>query len=325
MKKVAVIGAGRWGKNLVRTFHQLGRLDAVVDSSLEVRKQLANAYPDIQLHSSEQEILESPVSAVVIASPSPTHYAFAKAALEAGKDVFIEKPMTLSVKDAEDLIQTAEDKGLILMVGHLLLYQPAMRWIKNFVDRGHLGKLYSIHQKRLKLGRVRRTENVLWSLGVHDLAVMLFLIGTTPTKMWVHGQTVLQPETEDDVYLHIHFADSVHAHLHISWLWPYQERSLILIGSKGMLEYDEITQSVTFHRKRIDSDLNEHDQGSELVFRCSEQPLLQECRHFLHCLDERTAPLTDGRNSLEVIRLLEQANRLFCREGVMMGEGNRRI
>jgi predicted dehydrogenase len=317
MKKIAVIGAGQWGKNVVRTFAELGALVAVAEASAAIRADVGASYPEVPFYSSYDSILTNEaIEAVAIATPVATHFAIAREALLAGKDVFVEKPMTLYAEEARELHRLARKMGRILMVGHLLLYQPAIQWIKQYFVSGELGEVYSLHQQRAKLGRVRTVENVLWSLGVHDVAVLLHLVGEEPVQVAVHGQRVLQREIEDDVHLHLTFQNGVQAHLHTSWLWPEQERRLVVIGSRGMLVYDELQQTVTLHRKTIEGDLSARDAGSEVVFAGHAEPLRVECEHFLACIANRETPLSDGENGIAVISVIEAAIELL-KEGCL--------
>ncbi|MBI3961568.1 MAG: Gfo/Idh/MocA family oxidoreductase [Deinococcus sp.] len=309
--KVAVIGAGNWGKNLVRNFHGLGALVAVAEVSPDLLKALAVQYPGVSLYQDYRLLLQSEVPAVAITTPVRSHYQMAKEALLAGKDVFVEKPMTLSVREAEELVALAQDHQRILMVGHLLLYQPAVQWIKAYLDSGALGRVHSLHQERLNLGRVRTVENVLWSLGVHDIAVLLYLVGLAPSHVKTTGQRVLQPGVEDDVYLHLEFPRGIQAHLHTSWLWPEKRRRLVVIGSKGMLTYDEVDQTVTLHHKGIGPDLVHRDEGSEVVYQGNGEPLQLELQHFLRAIHDRRSPLSDGASGVQVIRVLEEATQFL--------------
>lgn len=296
---------------MVRTFHQLDALAAVVELDPALRSSIRAQYPHIPVFDDVQDVLNSPISALAIATPAPVHFSVAMAALQADKDVFIEKPMTLNTEDAVELTRVAAERNRILMVGHLLLYQPAIQWIKSFIDAGELGTLHSIHQERLGLGIARRNENVLWNLGVHDLAVALFLLNDAPERIHVAGQCVLQPHVDDDIYLHMEFAEGRQLHLHVSWLWPEKRRRLTVIGSKGMLVYNELEQSVDFHRKGIGEDLANWDDGVERVYQGQPEPLKLELQHFLGRLKDRTPPLTDGRHAIEVIRILEKASSLL--------------
>lgn len=307
--RTAVIGAGAWGKNIVRTLNEMSVLEAVAELSPDLRNDLAAAYPDVTLYDNIQSIVDSDIPAVFIAIPAPTHYEVAKALLEAGKDVFVEKPMTLSVEDSEELVYIAKENNRILMVGHLLLYQPAVKWIHDAIQSGAIGQLKSIHQKRLGLGRARNVENVMWSLGVHDVAVALYLVGKAPEKIEASGQRILQSNIEDDVYLHLAFPGGIQTHLHCSWLWPERERGLVVVGTDGMLVYNEIEQSVTLHRKSISSDLKNIDDGSETVYEGSGEPLKLELNHFLECVASRSTPISDGASGVEVIRVLQTASK----------------
>lgn len=307
--KVGLIGAGAWGKNLARALYELGILGAIAELQPDIQAELKKLYPSIPVYPDYRELLASNVSAVAIATPAATHFAIAKEALEAGKHVFVEKPLALDLKEAEVLVALAQDQRKILMVGHLLLYQPAIRWIKDFLVQGSLGKLWSLHQERLNFGRVRTVENALWSLGVHDIAVLLFLIEEKPDRIVAEGQRVLQPEVEDDVYLHLSFPSGVEAHLHCSWLWPEKRRSLTIIGEKGMLVFDEVQGTVVLHRKTVTPTLATEDQGSEMVFQNYGEPLKFELEHFVECVRDGKTPLSDGKSALAVLEVLEEASR----------------
>lgn len=306
--QVGVIGAGNWGKQVVRTFHGLGALAAVAEANTAIHPALGVQCPGIPLYADYREVLGGPFPAVVIATPANSHYPIAREALLAGKDVLVEKPLTMAADQAEELVALSQERGRLLMVGHLLLFQPAVQWIKAYLDRGGLGRLFGLYQERLNLGRVRSVENVLWSLGVHDVAVLLYLMGEDPCQIEVTGHRILQPHIEDDLYLHLHFPGGTKAHLHTSWLWPERCRRLVVLGSEGMLTYDEVNQAVTLHHKRIDPDLQSRDDGSELLFRGSGEPLALEAEHFLAAVQSRTrSPFIDGTHGVQVVKVLEAA------------------
>ncbi|MBM7649371.1 putative dehydrogenase [Bacillus ectoiniformans] len=310
MKNIAVVGGGNWGKNLIRTFFELSALAAIVETSESLREEIKSTYPSLPVYSTIESVKKDPsIQGVVVATPASTHFEIAKECLTYGKDVFIEKPMTLSSKDGESLEKIAQLNECILMVGHLLLYQPAIQKMKAVLDSGEIGQIVSLHQQRLKLGRVRSVENVLWSFGVHDLAVFLYLIGEQPSEMQCVGQNVLQPSIEDDVYLHLTFENGVKAHLHTSWLYPEVVRKLVVIGTMGMLVYDEVSQKVTLHQKGIHSDLSNRDEGHKIIFHGESKPLTIECQHFLECIEKRKQPISDGANGTAVVRILEKALR----------------
>ncbi|MDX1496729.1 MAG: Gfo/Idh/MocA family oxidoreductase [Salinisphaeraceae bacterium] len=311
-KKVIVVGAGAWGKNLVRNFHELGALEAVVDPSQEIREFNEKEY-GIATYADYDEALKHPgIDGVAIATPVSFHYDMALAALQAGKDVYIEKPMTHTVEEGKELVQVAEESGRILMIGHLLLYQPATNWIKEYIASGALGELYGIHLERLTLGRVRSFESVLWDLGVHDIAVILNLAGgQKPIRIRAAGHRILRDNLDDDVYIHFDFPGGVRADLHTSWLWPEMQRRMIVRGSKAMLVYDEVAQTVTLHRKRIAEDLSNDDQGSEVIYEGHGQPLKLELEHFLQRMEDRKPPLSDGVSGVAVMRVLEQVSEIL--------------
>jgi predicted dehydrogenase len=306
--KIAVIGAGHWGINLVRNLHELGVLSHVVEKNSEIIDEVSKEIPDVQFLNDYDSLLSSDIDAVAIATPTITHYEIALNFLKIGKDVFIEKPMTISTKEAVELVRVAEANQRILMIGHILLYQPAIDFIKSYIDQEHLGKIYHLHQERLKLGRVRTVENVVWSLGIHDIAVLLYLVGSSPKKVDFTGHCGVQKQIEDDAYVHMTFDEGTMAHLHSSWIWPENKRSLKIIGEKGMLVYNEIEQTVVLHKKRIGSDLENIDQGEEQLFEGSDQPLRLEMEHFIQCIKSREQPISDGRSGAEVVRVTELLN-----------------
>ena len=307
--KIAVIGAGQFGINHVRTLRDLNALGPVAEPSTSRHGAILDINPQAEILTDAAALHHrADIQAVVIATPAPTHHALAKSLLETGKDVLVEKPMTLSVADAEDLHHTALQHRRILMTGHLLLYHPAIAHIRQALAAGRIGTLFTLHQERAKLGRVRLNEDVLWSLGVHDIAVLLHLVGAPPVHVSRVGHAGLQSGIADDVYVHLDFPGGVKATLHNSWLWPEDSRVLRLIGSQGMIEYRETQQTVTLHRKWIDAQGHNQDDGPETLFQGTAQPLRLELEHFIDCVQTRATPLSDGRNGIDVIRVLEQAS-----------------
>lgn len=310
MKQVIVVGAGNWGKNLVRNFYQLGALAGVAEVNPDLRDAVTALCPGVPLYSDYEQVLASEISAVVLATPAPTHFKFALAALGAGKDVFVEKPMTLQTAEARQLAEYADREARILMVGHLLLYQPAIRWMREYLKSGKAGKVYHVATQRVKLGRVRREENVWWSFAPHDVSVVLDLLGNPSLKqVQAQGQAILQPQIEDNVQVDLRFGDEQTGHLHCSWYWPELKRSTTVIAKKQMLVYDEISQQVTVYNKGVYEDLSNRDEGSWSPDITESEPLKLECEHFLQCLDTRQKPLSDGWNGVAVVEILEQAQR----------------
>lgn len=309
--RVAVVGAGAWGRNIVRNLAELGALAAVADMSPEIRASVAQQYPRVRVHGEFAALLKDELDAVVIAVPVPLHFGLASAALEAGLDVFVEKPITQTTDEAEQLTALALKHKRVLMVGHLLLYQPAVRWIKHYLQSEELGELYGVHLERLTLGRVRSVENVLWDLGVHDIAVILDLAGEQPSRIRAAGHRLLRAHLEDDIYVHFDFPNGLRADLHTSWLWPETARRMIVRGDKGMLVYNEVQQTVTLYRKSITADLQNRDEGSELIYQGHGQPLKLEMEHFLARIQDRKPPLSDGRGAVAVMRVMEEVSRIL--------------
>lgn len=308
--KVGVIGAGAWGINHVRTLHEMGRLGAVVEMGEALRQKVEEQFPGVPVVSSLDVLwsnseLSAGIDAFVVATPAQTHADIADALFRAGKHVLVEKPMTLNTADARRILAASEAAGKTLMVGHLLLFQPAIQFIKRYLDEGKLGGIYTLTQRRSKLGRARRVENVLWSFGVHDVAVLLYLVGKAPVETRTSGHSGVTKGIEDDVHLHMRFGNGILANLHNSWLWPRVERELIITGEKGMLVYDEISQKVIFHHKRIDSELQNVDEGEEVVFEGADQPLRLELGHFIECCETGRRPIADGVNGISVVQVLE--------------------
>lgn len=309
--RVAVIGAGAWGRNLVRNFHEMGVLTAVADPSAEIRAGVAQQYKNIEVFAEFDELPLDRLDAVAIAVPVPMHFRLAKTAIEAGLDVFVEKPITHTSAEAEELLRLATKHERVLMAGHLLLYQPAVRWIRDYLAAGRLGELYGLHLERLTLGRVRNVESVLWDLGVHDIAVILHLAGAVPSRIRANGHRILRSHLEDDVYVHFDFPSGLRADLHTSWLWPETQRRMVVRGDKGMLVYNEVQQTVTLYRKGITDDLKNRDEGSELIYQGHGQPLRLELEHFLARMRDRKPALSDGASAVTVMRTLEQISELL--------------
>ncbi len=309
--KVGVIGGGHWGKKLVRNFAEIGVLAGVADPVEGDRSRALEEAPGIELFANEKDLLAAGYDAVAIATPAATHFGIARAALEVGLDVFVEKPVTLDAAEALELHELAEKGEQVLMVGHLLLYQPAVNFITEFLRAGKLGQVYTLHQRRSKLGRVRSEENVMWSFGAHDVAVLLVLAGEAPDQIQAWGHAAITPGVEDDTYLHLEFPSGIKASLHNSWLWPRVERELIIVGEKGMLVFEEESSRVILHHKVVDGEGLHHERGEEILFEGSAQPLRLELEHFLECCQKRKTPISDGRNGFETVRVLEEASRIL--------------
>lgn len=308
--KIGVVGGGKWGQNIIRTLNSLGVLGGVADEWGSTREQVAASYPEISVVESVDELLALGVDAVAIATPAPVHFELGKKVLEAGKHCFIEKPMTLSSTDARTLCEMADAASLTLMVGHLLIYQPAIEFLKKSIDEGMIGELAILNHERLGLGRARDVENVLWSLGVHDIAVCQFLVGGSEiVDCGMSGMAALQPGIEDDTRLWMKFENGAIGHIHNSWLWPERRRMLTVVGTKAMLVYDELAQTVTLHKKSVAlPSLENVDEGEELVFEGAGQPLTLEMEHFMSCIQTGSKPNTDGWSGLQVVEVMERVS-----------------
>lgn len=308
MRQVIVVGAGNWGKNLIRNFYALDALAGIVEVSDVLQEKVRHEYPDIPLFTTYEQAIASGTEAIVLATPALLHFEMAMQALKAGKDVFVEKPMTLKTDDSKELAKYADDNERILMVGHLLLYQPAIAWMREYLASGKAGKVLHVSAQRAKLGRVRREENVWWSFCPHDVSVVLDLLGNPDlVEVQAFGQSMLQPGIEDNVHVDMAFDGNRTAHIHASWLWPLLQRSTTVITEEQMLVYDEVAQSVTIYDKGIDADLKNRDDGSRIVDVAAAEPLRLECQHFLDCIEKRQRPLSDGWNGVAVVEVLEKA------------------
>lgn len=312
MKQVIVVGSGHWGKNLVRNFYELDSLAGVVEVSPLLQQQIKEQYPALTLFTDYAEALTTDTSAVVIATPAPTHYQLALAALKAGKDVFIEKPMTLNTAEARELTACADAHGQVLMVGHLLLFQPAIVWMRDYLKTGEAGKVKHIATHRLNLGKVRTTENVWWSLAPHDVSIVLELL-EHPSLLEAQavGYSRLQAGIADEVQVDLAFDSGQTAHLHCSWQWPVKQRGTTIIAEKQMLVYDEVQQSVTVYDQYIEEGLNAIVHGETAINIADDEPLRTECQHFLECLNTRKPPHSDGWNGVAVVNILEKVQEVL--------------
>jgi UDP-2-acetamido-3-amino-2,3-dideoxy-glucuronate N-acetyltransferase len=324
MKQIAVIGCGQWGKNLVRNFAELGALRAVCDAEPTKLAIIQARWPGVQATTSYSEILEDEgITGVVIATPAGSHYTLAKEALLAGKDVFVEKPLALRVSEGQELVELAEQRRRILMVGHLLRYHPAVVALKALIDQGRLGKLYYLYSNRLNLGRFRTEENILWSFAPHDLSVFLYLLGEQPTSVTAHGGSYLNHGIPDVTVTTLEFRSGVKGHIFVSWLHPYKEQKLIVVGDEGMAVFDdgEPERKLVLLPRPVEwlERLPVPRKGeAEAVPIPNEEPLRVECRHFLDCLASRQTPATDGREGLRVLELLEACQASLDSKGAVV-------
>jgi predicted dehydrogenase len=311
--RVGQAGLGYWGRNLARNFDDLTELRWLCDASEERRTEFAERYPNARLTGDFEEMTSSgEIDAVVIATPVPTHYPLAKAALEAGLHVFVEKPPAMRASEMEELIGIAETRGLVLMPGHLLLYHPAVQKLKEIVDDGELGEVLVVYGNRQNLGVIRKDENALWSLGVHDLSVILYLIQEEIVEAAAHGHAFLNEGVEDVVFCYLRFASGKIAHMHLSWLDPHKMRRLTVVGRDKMAVFDdmELDHKITVYDKAPEQPSETYGEwrtrtGDTFSPKLSNaEPLRLECQHFVQLVQEGW----DGRemqDGLEVVRALE--------------------
>jgi predicted dehydrogenase len=327
---LAQVGTGDWGANLLRNFATLPscRVVAVCDADPARLERAQAVATGATAFTDARALLDVPgLEAVVIAAPAPAHAPLARLFLEAGKDVYVEKPFTLDVADAEALVALAEAQGRILMVGHLLLHHPAVKKLKELVDTGELGTVHYAYSQRVNLGKVRSDENALWSFAPHDLSVMLHLMGGQPAEVSARGAAFLQKGIEDVVFASLAWDDGRMAHLHVSWLDPHKVRRFTVVGSRRMATFDDMepVEKVRVYDKGVDPAPGAFvDFARAMTVRNGAvtappidgaEPLRLECQHFLDCVRSRQAPLTDGRDGLRVIRVLAAAEASLAARG----------
>ena len=311
---VGIAGFGHWGKNLVRNFDDVATLTWLCETSAELRETFARRYPHAHVTPDFDELLASDVEAVVIATPVPTHYALAKQALEAGKHVFVEKPPAMHADEMEELVALAAERDLTLMPGHLLLYHPAVRKLKELVDSGELGDVLCVYGNRQNLGIIRKDENALWSLGVHDLSVILYLLDEEPSEVSARGNSFLTPGVEDVVFCYLRFPSGKIAHMHLSWLDPHKMRRITVVGRDKMVVFDdmELERKVTIYEKGPWQPSETYGEwqtrtGDVLSPKIPNlEPLRLECEHFLALVRGDADRAKAARDGLMVVRTLEQ-------------------
>lgn len=316
--RVAVAGCGYWGKNLVRNFARLGALELVCDPDPGALRRVADLAEGVEVSADFDAALGDGIDGVVIATPAETHHRLARQALLAGKDVFVEKPLALSYEDAAELIEIATREGRMLMVGHVLEYHPAIRRVVGMVREGRLGKLQYVYSNRLNLGKVRTEENILWSFAPHDVAIILRLVGGMPFQVCACGGGYVQPNIADVTVTNLLFDNGVRAHIYVSWLHPFKEQRLVVIGSRAMVTFDDVHKKLVLHDKRVEMNGGAptpvRGEGVEIPFG-DEEPLANECRAFLEAISTRTAPLTDGKSGLATLQVLQAAQRSLVTNG----------
>ncbi len=312
MKRIAVLGCGYWGKNLVRNFHVLESLAAVCDPSASGRERAEQIAPGVAVHADVDSVLaDDSIDGVVIATPAATHAALTTRALEAGKDVLCEKPLALRYDEAAAVARLAAERERILAVGHILEYHGAVLALRSLIERGDLGELRYVYSNRLNLGKVRTEENTLWSLAPHDVSIILRLFGESPTTVAASGPSFVTPGVHDVTVLRLSFASGVGAHVFVSWLNPFKEQRLVVVGSERMATFDGVTAELVVHDQRVDLEDGvpsvNRGPGHRVEYDAGE-PLAAECRAFLEAIETREGPISDAASALSVLAVLDAAS-----------------
>lgn len=314
MHGIAQVGHGPWGRNLARNFHALGALRVVVDPDPARREDAAAALGVPTVATLDEALARPDVTAIACATPAETHYAVARAALLADRDAFVEKPLALTVREGRDLVELAAERGRVLMVGHLMEYHPAVVRLAELVTAGELGNIRYIYSNRLNWGKVRREENILWSFAPHDIAVILRLLREAPSEVAAHGGSWLHPAIADVTVTNLSFSSGVRAHIFVSWLHPYKEQRLVVVGDRRVAAFDDTAR---------DGKLRLYDHTIDWVDRVpvarkadatvvpidETEPLLLECRAFVEALETRRPPRTDGESGVRVLEVLDLCQR----------------
>ncbi len=312
-KYIAQIGLGWWGKNILRNLYELDVLHTACDTDQNILDSYKRIYPEINFEVDFKKVLDNPeIKAVVISTPAVTHYELVKTALLKDKDVFVEKPLALNYQQGKDLVELAEKQKKILMVGHILRYHPAIIKLKELVANGELGKIEYIYSNRLNIGKLRTEENILWSFAPHDISIILMLVEEQPTSILADAEAYINKDIYDTTLTILEFKDKIKAHIFVSWLHPFKEQKLVVVGTKAMAVFDDLTEEKLFlYPHKI-----EWKEGKYPVAQKAEkqiipvekkEPLKEELKHFIECLTTRKTPLTDGYEGLRVLRILEKA------------------
>ena len=330
---IGIAGLGYWGPNLLRNFSQLDgcKVKICCDLSEKSRRHAGEQYPEIETTDDYGSLLQNPeVQAIVIATPAATHYDLAKQAILNGKHVFVEKPLTLDIAQAAELVELAQQNGIKLMVGHLMEYHPAIGMLKDMIRDGQLGDVYYLYSQRVNLGKIRKDENALWSLAPHDISILIYLLGAEPENVSARGQAYLQDGIEDVVFLNLLFPGKVMAQIQLSWLDPHKIRRTTIVGSEKMAVFDDMepTEMIRIYDKGVVLAVGDPTYGSfgeSLSLRFGDvkipyikmvEPLRVECQHFIDCIRDDMQPRSDGQDGLRVVRVLQAAQESLDRGGV---------
>lgn len=314
-KFIGQIGLGYWGKNILRNLYELGVLHTACDVNKTVISEFSKKYPDVNYTESFDDLLKnSSIKAVVISTPAELHYELTKKALISGKDVFVEKPLALNFREGEELIKIARENKRILIVGHILQYHPALKKLKELIASGELGKIQYIYSNRLNIGKLRTEENILWSFAPHDISVILSIVGDNPERIHAMGGDYVTNGIYDTTVTLLEFKNGIKAHIFVSWLHPFKEQKLVIVGSKAMAVFDDVSKEKLFlYPHKINWKGGKIPIAEKAEYKVipveNGEPLKLELSHFVECVLNRKTPLTDGEEGLRVLRVLELAEK----------------
>ena len=322
-KKVCVVGAGRWGKNHINTLYGLGCLAGIVEANSDVRAEFKEKYPDIMTFANIRDAIREDFDGFTVATPAETHFEIAEFIISHKKHVLVEKPLTLKASEARRLKELAEENGVNLMVGHLLLFHLAIRKIKELIEKGKIGKLQYIYSNRLNLGTVRTEENILWSFAPHDISIFQYFIGSLPLEVVSRGGAFLQPHIHDSSMTVLTYPDNIVGHIFVNWLHPFKEHRMVVVGSKGMFSYEDSSddKNILFYEKGIDWIQGEpikRDGPTEIIQYDKGMPLTEELKYFAEHTNGDPIGIADAQNGVEVLEILEKAS-----ESLLTGGGQR--
>lgn len=327
--RIGVVGFGYWGPNLVRNLDRLADATIVAACDLSERNlaKLSELYPYVETTTDLGAMCDrDDIDAVVVATSAPSHFSIAKQAIECGKHVFVEKPLTLTAADSAELVRLAEEAGVTLMVGHLMVYHTAINWIRDYINSGELGDVLYLYQQRLNLGKVRTEENAFWSLAPHDVSIALYLLGETPDRVSANGADYVTPGVHDTVFANLHFPSGRMANIHVSWLDPHKVRTLTVVGTRKMLVFDDMqaTEKIWIYDKGLGAPEGAMSWNEDLTLRFGDitvpfvpmkEPLSIEVQHFLDCCRSGETPRSSGRDGLAVVRVLEAVDESMAASG----------
>lgn len=317
--KIGMIGLGYWGKNILRNLYELGVLNIACDLDSNIINERKKDFPGLSFTLDYKDVFKNPqINAVVIATPAVTHYQLVKSALAAGKDVFVEKPLALNAATGKELVAFSKKKKKILMVGHILQYHPAFIKLKEIVEKGELGKIRYVYSNRLNIGKLRVEENILWSFAPHDISAILMLLGKEPSRVSAFGGKYITKGIYDVTVTSLEFKGGVKGHIFVSWLHPYKEQKMIVVGTKAMAVFDDVSDEKLFiypHKVECLEGKIPVIQKAQyhIVDVEKKEPLKEEMKHFIDCVNFRKKPRTDGAEGLRVLRVLEVAEKSLKR------------